>query len=77
MVILIVDVILMAIFIAAGIKSDCGGGVLALAIFLIAVINMSLSEAEDVANNPDARKRAKKQMEKDQKEWDEWRYKYR
>lgn len=77
MVILIVDIILMAIFIAAGMKSDCGGGVFALGIFLIVVINMALSEAEDVANNPEARKRAKRQMDKDQKEWDEWRYRYR
>ena len=75
MVILIVDIILMAIFIAAGIKSDCGG-ILVLAIFLIAIINIALSDAEDVANNPDARKRAKRQIDKDQKEWDEWRYKY-
>lgn len=76
MVILITDIILVAIFIAAGMNSDCGGGVFALAIFLIAIVNMVLSEGEDVANDPKARKRAKEQMDRDQKEWDEWRYKY-
>lgn len=76
MIIAIVDIVLFIICLVSGANAGCVG--LAMFVWIvIAVISTGLLvSAENTVDTQEGRERLKREIEQDNKEWNEWRYMY-
>lgn len=76
MAIIITNIILFIIFFAVGVESGHIGLALAIWVFIAIVATGSLVSAENTVNTKEGRERLRREIEQDNKEWNEWRYMY-
>lgn len=76
MVIAIVDIILFLICLVAGANAECVGLAMIVWVVVAIVATGTLVSAENTANTKEGRERLKREIEQDNKEWNEWRYMY-
>lgn len=71
--IIIVDVILFILFMAAGSMADCIGIAFAAWFFIAGIATLCIADAIE-SNTPAGRERWRRENEREEKEWLEWRY---
>lgn len=76
MIIAIVEIVLFFICFAAGANANCVGLAIGVWAFIAVISTGCLISAENTANTQEGRERLRREIEEDNKEWNEWRHMY-
>lgn len=76
MIIAIVNILLFLICLIAGANAGCVGLAMFIWVFVAVVSTGALVSAENTVNTQEGRERLQREIEEDNKEWNEWRYMY-